>query len=244
MLDLPNFLEYEYVVLSVNDINFIPMTEKDRISQLIEIVNRHLRPKVILESVRFHNPVEVSYLPSPWVLLGTGNYAAVFAHPNYPEQVVKVYAPNRSGFEEEVEVYRRIGTHPAFSQCFYAQDNILILKRMQGVTLYNSLHQGFRIPVQVILDIDRALDYARNQGLNPRDVHGKNVMMYDGRGLVVDISDFLKKGSGSAWNDFKRFYFWIYRPFLSPVKLRIPWKLLDFSRFTYRWFRGLLKREA
>ncbi|MEM8545663.1 MAG: serine/threonine protein kinase [Cyanobacteria bacterium P01_H01_bin.119] len=220
------------------------MTDKDRISQLIEIVNRHLRREIILESVKPHNPVEARFFPPPWVLLGTGNYAAVFAHPSYPNEAIKVYAPNRSGFEDEVEVYRRIGTHPAFSQCFYAEDNVLILKRMKGVTLYNCLHQGIRIPGQVILDIDRALDYARTKGLNPRDVHGKNVMMYEGRGLVVDISDFLKQGSGSSWNDFKRFYFWIYRPFLSPVKIRIPLKLLDFTRLTYRWLRSVLRRES
>lgn len=221
-----------------------PMVNKEPLSQLIESINQDLRPQVIIESVRPYDPVEVRLLPSPWVLLGTGNYAAVFAHPNYPEQAIKIYAPTRPGFEDEVEVYRRIGTHPAFSQCFYAQDNILILKRIRGVTLYNCLHQGLHIPRQVILDIDQALDYARDQGLNPRDVHGKNVMMHKGRGLVVDISDFLEKGSGSAWNDFKTFYFWIYRPLLSPAKIRIPLRFLDLSRFIYRRLRSLLKRES
>jgi len=155
-----------------------------------------------------------------------------------------VYAPGRPGFEEEVEVYRRIGIHPAFSQCFHAQDNLLILKRLWGITLYDCLHQGIPIPMQVIQDIDLALDYAQGQGLNPRDVHGKNVMLAAGRGLVVDISDFLKPGSGVIWTDFKRFYFWIYRPLLSPLKLRIPFRLLEFSRFAYRCFRQFLKRKS
>ncbi|MFP3345078.1 hypothetical protein R0J87_21605, partial [Halomonas sp. SIMBA_159] len=87
--------------------------------------------------------------------------------------------------EEEKEVYQRLGKHPAYSQCFYAEENCLILKRLQGVTLYDSVNRGLKIPKQVIKDIDSALDYAREQGLFPHDVHGKNVMMWQGKGYVV-----------------------------------------------------------
>jgi hypothetical protein len=214
------------------------------INPLVAIIEQALRPQVSLKSIRPHDPIEVEHIPAPWQLLGTGNYAAVFTHPDYPDLVVKIYAPGRPGFENEVEVYRRIGVHPAFSQCFYARDNFLILKRLQGVTLYNCLHQGRRIPKQVILDIDQALDYGRSQGLRPHDVHGKNVMMQKGRGLVVDISDFLRDGSGSAWDDLKKFYYWVYRPFLSSLRIRIPLFLLDVSRGVYRLIRRLLKRQA
>lgn len=214
------------------------------VEALVEIVYQQLRSQVTLQSIKPHDPIEVRNIPAPWQLLGTGNYAAVFAHPEYASLVVKIYAPGRPGFEAEVEVYRKIGCHPGFSQCFYAQDNFLILKRLQGVTLYNSLHRGLRIPRQVILDIDQALDYARSRGLRPHDVHGKNVMMQEGRGLVVDISDFLREGSGSAWDDLKKFYYWVYRPVLSPLRIRIPLGLLDISRGVYRFIRILLKRQA
>lgn len=214
------------------------------IETLVEKINQDLRPQARLRSVRPHDPVEAQHVPQPWQLLGTGNYAAVFAHPEYPELVVKVYAPGRPGFDEEVEVYRRIGSHPAFSQCFYAHDNLLILKRLHGVTLYNCLHRGFRIPKQVVSDIDHALDYARSRGLRPHDVHGKNVMMHEGRGLVIDISDFLREGAGLAWNDLKKFYYWVYRPLLSPLRIRIPLALLDAWRGIYRLIRILLKRTA
>ncbi|NEP61305.1 MAG: serine/threonine protein kinase [Symploca sp. SIO2G7] len=211
---------------------------------LVEKIDRDLRSQVSLKSIKPHDPIQVQHIPTPWQLLGTGNYAAVFAHPDYPDLVVKMYAPNRPGFEDEVEVYRKLGSHPAFSQCFYAQDNFLVLKRLQGVTLYNCLHTGLRIPKQVILDIDWALDYARSRGLRPHDVHGKNVMMQKERGLVVDISDFLREGSGAAWDDLKKFYYWVYRPFFSPLRIRIPLVLLDMSRGVYRCLRILLKRNA
>jgi hypothetical protein len=211
-----------------------------RLNPLISKVNRELRPQLRLESVDPHNPVAVHYCPPPWEKVGTGNYAAVFSHPDYPETVVKLYAPGRPGFEEEKEVYKRLGKHPAYSQCFYAEDNCLILKRLQGVTLYDSINRGLKIPKQVIKDIDAALDYAREQGLLPHDVHGRNVMMYQGRGYVVDVSDFLKLESCSAWENLKIAYYWLYRPILAPLNLRIPYLLLDGVRSSYRMSRSLL----
>ncbi|MGB7416064.1 MAG: serine/threonine protein kinase [Thermosynechococcaceae cyanobacterium] len=204
---------------------------------LIERVHRELLPRLQLESVDPHNPVMVHYLPIPWRLIGTGNYAAVVAHPDFPNLVVKIYAPGRPGFEAEVEVYRRLGQHPAFSQCFHAEKGFLVLKRLQGVTLYECMHQGLKIPPQVIREIDEALDYARTMGLNPHDVHGKNLMMDQGEGLVVDVSDFLKPESCSAWADLKRAYYFLYRPFLSRLPVRFPYALLDLTRFVYRLYR-------
>lgn len=204
---------------------------------LIERVHRELLPRIQLKCVNPHNPVAVHHLPLPWLLVGTGNYAAVVAHPDSPHLVVKIYAPGRPGFEAEVEVYRRLGQHPAFSQCFYAEEGFLILKRLHGVTLYECVHQGLKIPPQVIRDIDEALDYARSVGLNPHDVHGKNLMMDQGKGLVVDVSDFLKPESCSAWADLKRAYSFLYRPFLSRLPVRFPYLLLDLTRFVYRLYR-------
>ncbi|MGH8001417.1 MAG: serine/threonine protein kinase, partial [Brasilonema sp.] len=161
---------------------------------------------------------------------------------DYPDLVVKIYAPGRPGFFEEVEVYRRLGFHPAFSECLYASDGFLVLKRLHGVTLYDCMHLGLKIPQQVIRDIDQALDYARKRDLHPHDVHGRNVMMYKGRGLVVDVSDFLHEETCSKWNDLKKAYYWLYRPFLSPLRLRMPYFLLDIVRKSYRLLSRLASR--
>lgn len=208
--------------------------ERSHISLLVESIHTELLPGLQIESINPHNPVVVRHLPSLWQLLGTGNYAAVVYHPTYPDLVVKIYAPGRPGFEEELEVYRRIGSHPAFSECFYAQKGFLVLKRLYGVTLYDCMHKGLPIPKQVIRDIDEALDYARKRGLYPHDVHGRNVMMYQSRGLVVDISDFLHVESCSKWNHLKWGYYWLYLPLFYPLRLRVPYFLLDFVRNSYR----------
>lgn len=209
--------------------------DKSNIQSLIASIQQELIPKLIVESVHPHNPAQVRHIPQPWQLLGTGNYAAVFYHPEYSDLVVKIYAPGRPGFEEELEVYRRLGSHPAFSECLYAQEGLLVLKRLYGVTLYDCLHKGLRIPPQVIKDIDSALDYARTRELFPHDVHGKNVMMSDGRGLVVDISDFLHQERCSKWDNLKKAYYFLYLPILYPLRLRVPYSLLNMVRKTYRF---------
>jgi len=199
-----------------------------------------LLPRVEIESVAPHDPVVARGAPPSWHLVGAGNYAAVFYHEDYPDKVVKIYAPGRPGFTEEVEVYRRLGSHPAFSECYYARDNFLILKRLYGVTLYDCMNQGVYIPEQVIRDIDLALEYARDRGLRPHDVHGRNVMMSQGRGLVVDISDFLHEDDCSAWEDLKKAYYWLYKPVLSRLKMGVPSTLLNAVRKSYRFVRQLI----
>lgn len=204
------------------------------------LIRNTLLSKVILNSIDPHQPILIHHVPEPWQVLGTGNYAGVFIHPEYPDQVVKIYAPDRPGWEEEVQVYDRLGDHPAFSCCYFAEFPFLVLKHLRGITLYNCLHQGLNIPKQVILDIDRALEYARQRGLYPHDIHGKNVMMFNGRGLVVDISDFLHTDPCPLWTHLRWWYYWIYRPFIAPFGLKVPYQFLDRFRGFYRKIKHLL----
>lgn len=205
-----------------------------QIALLVQRIYHELLPNVAIASPNPHNPVVVHQVPVPWQVLGAGNYAAVFTHPTFPHQVVKLYAPNRPGFEEEVEVYRRLGSHPAYSECYYAGSQFLVLKRLHGITLYDCVHRGMLIPAQVIRDVDAALNYARSRNLHPHDVHGRNVMAHQGRGLVVDVSDFLQDEVCHKWNHLKWAYYWLYRPLLAPLRLPIPYPLLDLLRKSYR----------
>nr|WP_192702974.1 serine/threonine protein kinase [Paenibacillus sp. OAS669] len=204
------------------------------IQTFVNIVEQELLPALRIESEHSHDPVKVHHVPKPWKLLGAGNYAAVVYHPDYSDMAVKVYAPGRPGLEAEAEVYRRLGSHPAYSECYYAGDSYLILRRLSGITLYNCILRGIPIPRRVIDDIDAALDYARRKGLNPHDVHGKNVMLKDGRGIVVDVSDFLKEEPCSMWDDLKAAYDRFYFPVLHHMP--VPEFLLTAVRKGYRWF--------
>jgi len=208
------------------------------------LIDQTLRPTLRIESVSAHDPIVVHHVPAPWRVLGCGNYAAVLTHPDHPELVVKVYAPGRTGFDAERMVYGRLGDHPSYSRCLHAEDGVLVLRRLHGVTLYDAVHQGLPIPERVIRDIDAALDHARARGLHPHDVHGRNVMMHDGRGLVVDVSDFLEEEDCTKWRDLRAAYFRVYRPVFMRLRLRVPYAALDLVRFGYRLFRRIVPRRS
>lgn len=214
------------------------------VDTVVQLVRGRLLPELRVESVRPNDPVVVRRIPEPWLILGRGNFAAVVCHPEFPELVVKVYAPGRPGFDAEREVYRRLGEHPAYSECFHEESGFVVLKRLRGVTLYDAVHQGLPIPERVIRDIDEALGYARARGLHPHDVHGRNVMMYRGRGLVVDVSDFLEEEDCTKWEDLKTAYRRVYRPLFMPLRLRVPYAVLDLVRLGYRLFRRIAPERS
>ena len=212
--------------------------------QLLECIHSQLLPGLCIHCPDPHDPVRVLSLPRPWRRLGCGNYAAVLHHPHHPELVVKVYGPGRPGLEQEAEVYRRIGSHPAFSQCFHVGDGYLVLRRLHGTTLYDCLRQGIPIPPRVIADVDEALAYATGRGLHAHDVHGRNVMQQQGRGVIVDISDFLNPEPCRAWRDLRWAYRMVYRPLIAPLRLRVPGTVLDGVRRGYRQVRRLRKARG
>lgn len=216
--------------------------EKKQLEKLIALTEQSLLSDLELNSIDPTNPVRVEETPQGWELLGAGNYAGVFAHRDHSDIAVKVYAPGREGWESECEVYRLIGNHPAYSTCYHAGEHnghyYLILKRLKGKTLYQCIIDGIAIPKTVIEDIDQALGYARSRGLHPHDVHGKNVMVMNGRGIVLDISDFLKEEPCTMWEDLKRAYNRIYMPFLSKKPVPVPEWVLNGVRKGYRWMRN------
>jgi hypothetical protein len=216
----------------------------DALPDLLERIHSQLLPALRIHCPDPHDPVQVLKLPPPWRTVGCGNYAAVLHHPHHPELVVKVYGPGRPGLEQEAAVYRRIGPHPSFSSCFHVGDGYLVLRRLHGTTLYDCLRQGIPIPAQVIADVDAALAYATARGLHPHDVHGRNVMHHQGRGLIVDISDFLNPEPCRAWRDVRLAYRMVYRPLIAPLRLRIPGVVLDGVRRGYRLVRRLRRRTV
>ncbi|WP_341479744.1 serine/threonine protein kinase [Clostridium beijerinckii] len=207
------------------------------IEKIKNIVADELLPQLNLQSINPNDPIVVRDLPSPWILLGSGNYASVLYHPDFPEFAVKIYARGKLGIEDEINVYKKLGIHRAYSQCYYGHNNFLILKRLEGETLYNCLKKGIFIPVSVIKDIDEALDYAKHQGLNPHDVHVKNVMMLYGKGVIVDVSDFYKNEPCYLWEDFKKIYFKVYLPLFRKIHFPISDFLLNSIRKSYRFYK-------
>ncbi|MFD0825384.1 serine/threonine protein kinase [Neobacillus sp. M.A.Huq-85] len=209
----------------------------------IKLIEKELLPYIQLISPNPFDPIFVRNHSKSWKTIGNGNYAGVFSHGSNPGRVVKVYGRSPEELNKEIEVYKRLGNHETFSNLIAYGENYLVLKKLEGITLFNAIIKGIPIPERVIKDIDRGLDYARSVGLNPYDVHGKNVVMYEGRGYIVDVSDFYKEGYCSKWDDLKKGYYKIYQPFLFKLHPRIPFFIVDGVRKGYRVYRKFKKRR-
>lgn len=194
---------------------------------------------VQLKSPSPNDPIVVMHTPRPWELVGTGNYAGVFGHPDYPRVVIKVYAPGRPGIEQEIEVYRKLGETRYFPVCYQHGDNYLVIKRINGISLFDCIRHGIPIPPQAILDVEEALAVARSKGLYPHDVHGKNVLMHQGRGYLIDVSDYYIQAEDTKWRDLRKAYDAIYLPFLKDRGWKIPLWVLDGVRKGYRYMKKL-----
>jgi predicted Ser/Thr protein kinase len=208
----------------------------------IYLVEKELLPQIRLTMANPFDPIIVINQSNSWKTIGSGNYAGVFTHEAHPEKVVKVYGRSPGDLKKEIEVYQKLGNHESYSQLIDYGETYLVLKRLKGMTLFDALVKGIQIPDQVIKDIDQALEYAKLVGLNPYDVHGKNVVIHEGRGYVVDVSDFYKQGTCRKWTDLKKAYYKFYRPFLYKYHPPIPFFVVEGIRKGYRQYRKIKKK--
>lgn len=215
----------------------------EQLNKFVERIETTLLQGVRLESESPYDPVVVKHTPTGWRCIGAGNYAAVFAYQGNDDWVVKIYARAQEGLKKEAKVYRKLGGHPSYSELIYQGEQYLVLKRLKGITLYEAVHKGIQIPESIIRDVNEALQYARERGLTPCDIHGKNVMMNDGKGYVVDISDFYKPGEDEKWNDLMKAYYKFYKPFLYKYPIPIPYFVLDAIRHSYRFYQKWRKKR-
>jgi hypothetical protein len=212
-----------------------------KIDKYIRLIGNELLPNIQLSIEGPYDPIIVKNFSNTWKTIGSGNYAGVFLHQSNPKWVVKVYGRKPEELTKEVEVYKKLGDHPSFSSLIDYGDNYLILKRIDGINLFDAVVKGIRIPESVIQDVDEGIEYARSVGLNPFDVHGRNVVMSDGRGYIVDVSDFYKQGKCRKWDDLKKAYYKIYIPFILKYHPPIPFSVVNSVRKGYRLYRKIKK---
>ncbi|PTX55141.1 hypothetical protein C8P63_12121 [Melghirimyces profundicolus] len=170
--------------------------------------------QIEIESNPGNQPVTVRYLPDGLEEIGTGTDAVVVRHSSHPGVVFKRYAAGREKARlDEYTVYRRLGQSDYFPVCFGMEDHFLVLSYEKGPTLYDCLIEGIPIPENVIREVDEARDYVRSRGLNPRDIHLKNVLLQDGHVKLLDVSEYLKPGNDGRWDHlvqgYRLFYPWI-----------------------------------
>jgi serine/threonine protein kinase len=139
--------------------------------------------------------------------IGVGTDAAVFQYIHLPAYAFKLFADDKlDKIQMEAKVYKKLGSSPYFSTCYEASERFLVVSYESGITLYECLQQGIHIPPQIIQEVDQARAYAREKGLNPRDIHLKNILLQDGKAKIIDVSEYLLPGNDCRWEHLKRGY--------------------------------------
>ncbi|WP_308722381.1 serine/threonine protein kinase [Paenibacillus polysaccharolyticus] len=189
--------------------------------------------------------------------IGIGTDAAVFTYDQLPQYAFKVYSDHAlDKLNNEKQVYAQLQGLPYFPTYYGSGRNILVISYEPGDTLLECLEKGIPVPEQVMLDVDTAREAVRRLGLNPRDIHLKNVLLQNGRGKVLDVSEYIQEGDDHRWEHLVWAYHNIYPRIkgtpISPRMLQtIKWaynqldqanlKMEDLSKKANRLFSRFLK---
>ncbi|SHT30949.1 Uncharacterised protein [Mycobacteroides abscessus subsp. abscessus] len=165
----------------------------------------HLLSQIKITSNTENKPVTIHGSAKDLRCIGVGTDAAVFQYIHNPTYAFKLFADDKKGkIQIEASVYEVLAGSSYFPKCYAANDRYLVLSFESGITLYDCLIQGIRIPSQVIQDVENAREYARKNNLNPRDIHLKNILLQNGRAKVIDVSEYINKGNDHRWEDLKK----------------------------------------
>lgn len=163
--------------------------------------------KITVFSNPKNEPVTISGDSDDLKCIGVGTDAAVFQAIYAPAYAFKIYAKDKvSKIKVEENIYHVLGDSPFFSTCFTSYDQYLVLNYEEGKTLFDCLLQGIHIPEQVVKDVEEAREYVRKKGLNPRDIHLKNILLQNGRAKILDVSEYSQPGNDFRWEHLKKAY--------------------------------------
>lgn len=147
-----------------------------------------------------NDPVTVVGEAEELYCAGIGTDAAVFVFRPLPQYAFKLYAHEALPKKQaEIQVYQALGRNAYFPDYFGSGPRYVVISHEEGDTLYDCLLYGIPVPKQVIDDVEAARTYVREKGLNPRDIHLKNVLMQNGRGKVLDVSEYIQSGNDKRW---------------------------------------------
>ncbi|MGY3717785.1 protein kinase family protein [Sutcliffiella cohnii] len=191
---------------------------------------KELAAGVIFEKKGF--TMKLKEKPEELELIGKGRSAFAFKIRS-TNIVLKVFFPSHlSIVNEEAMIYKILDGNPYYPKMYDYSTNFIAIDYIDGDTLFQCLTTGKYISKQHIVEIDRALKLARESGLNPSDVHLRNILITDdGHIKLIDVARFRQTGTCTQWNDLKRAYKY-YRKVYCPKQL--PSYLLNCIAFLYK----------
>lgn len=195
--------------------------------QVVPLIQR-----IKIEATEDNGIVRVKEAPSELTCIGKGTDAAVFVHDEFPRYAFKVYAIGREEKRKnEEKAYRLLKDSPYFPRFYGSGKSYIVISNEKGINLYDCLIRGIEIPKHVIDEVDRAMEHARHVGLNPRDVHLKNIILQGDHVKLIDVSEYVNPGNDRRWEHLKEGY-QLYYPLIASRK--IPPSVLDFVNNQYK----------
>ncbi|MCM3597819.1 protein kinase family protein [Metabacillus idriensis] len=170
---------------------------------------------------------------SSLTFIGAGRSAFVFKLPN-ENKALKVFFPSFTHIaKEEAEIYRTLQGIEYYPNLYEAGENFLVIDYIEGSTLFDCVSTGIFITDQHIAEIDKALMHAKERGLNPSDIHLRNIFINDrGEIKMIDVARFRQTKNCSQWDDLKTAFHKYYRKTYFPKK--IPAAMMNFIAALYK----------
>lgn len=191
----------------------------------------------LVRSVRISEKNRLISCDKSLQLIGTGRSAFAF-RVKAMNIVIKVFFP---AFEyiasEEAGIYKLLHGIHYFPTVHEAGSNYLVMDYVEGDTLFQCLTNGRKISSEHIEEIDYALSLAADRGLNPSDIHLRNIFITASNEIrLIDVARYRQDKACRQWNDLKKAHQQFYRRRLFLKKMPAP--LLNMAAFLYK--KGLM----
>lgn len=170
-------------------------------------------------------------------LIGTGRSAFVFRIKS-SDKAIKVFFPDYIDVaKEEAEIYKMLQDIHYFPAIYETGLNYIVMDYIDGSTLFECMTRGISITPDHINEIDTALSLASDLGLNPSDIHLRNIFITStGEIKLIDVARYRQVKDCRQWRNLKKAYRQFYRKrfFLK----KIPYPVLNAVAFLYK--KGLI----
>ncbi|MEK3889211.1 protein kinase family protein [Bacillus sp. FSL K6-3431] len=182
-----------------------------------------------------HNKPEIIKYDDSLTLVGVGRSAFVFKI-QHTNKALKVFFPtHRHLAQEEADVYKSIQHIDFYSALHEAGINYIVIDFIEGYTFFECLTRGIRISEKEIQKVDLALKLARKEGLNPSDIHLRNILITSNKDIkMIDVARFRQRKACNQWLDLKTAFYRYYNKRFFPKK--IPAFILNWIAAFYKFF--------
>lgn len=137
--------------------------------------------------------------------------------------------------KEEGEIYQTVKGIPYFPRVYETGKNYLAMDYIEGKTLFDCLIEGILISEEHIKETDYAIALSKEKGLNPSDIHLKNIILTKDKQIkIIDLARFRQQKKCHQWQDLKNIFYKMYQKGYFPKKV---------SKYILHTIRILYKKD-